>query len=215
MVGAPDVNLYADVLQQIKVRLDQADRLLVACPTDWSAELVLENAALHLRKVIELVVLSTLVTNRPVLERVSAKLHKQDAGEARKLIRRVNPDYWPEPIRTTQTGPGRVFEILPVTDDYLLEGEWGKAFGWTSSILHARNPLDNPFDLPESRQRLEILARKARTLLTEHRVHLVDDDQTVLGKLDRGDGVVSTGLFERQAQPGNREPVRNHDRGEG
>ncbi len=201
MAGAPDVNLYADVLQQIKVRLDEADQLLVACPTGWSAELVLEHAALHLRKVIELIVLSTLVTNRSELERVSAKLYKQDAGEARKLIRRVNPGYWPEPIRTTLIGPDRIFEMLPITHDYLLEDEWGKAFGWTSNILHACNPLDNPFDVPGSRERLEILARKVRTLLTEHRVHLVGGDTTVLGKLDRGDGVVSTGLFERQAQP--------------
>ena len=198
MVGAPDVNLYADVLQQIKVRLDGADQLLVACSTDWSAELVLEHAALHLRKVVELVVLSTLVTNRAELERVSDKLYKQDAGEARKLIRRVNPDYWPEPIRTTLIGPGGIFEMLAVTDDYLLEDEWGKAFGWTSNILHARNPLDNPFDMHGSRERLEVLARKVRTLLTEHRVHLLGGDTTVLGKLDRGDGVVSTGLFERQ-----------------
>ncbi len=198
MVGDPDVNLYADVLQQIKVRLDEADQLLVMCPTDWSAELVLERAALHLRKVIELVALSTLVTNRTELGSVSDKLHKQDADGARKLIRRVNPAYWPEPIRTTLTGPGRNFEMLPVADGYLSEAEWGKAFGWTSNILHARNPLGGPFDVHGSRERLEALARKVRTLLTEHRVHLVGGETTVLGKLDRGDGVVSTGLFERQ-----------------
>src|ERR1700735_4844370 len=109
MVDAPDVNLYADVLQQIKVRLDEADLLLASCPTDWSAELVLERAALHLRKVIELVVLSTLVTNRADLESVREKLHKQNANDARKLIRRVNPHYWPEPIRTTLVGLGRDF----------------------------------------------------------------------------------------------------------
>jgi hypothetical protein len=198
MVGTPDVNLYADVLQQIKVRLDEAERLLGTCPTDWSAELVLERAALHLRKVIELIVLSTLVTNRTALENVSDKLHKQDAEGARKLIRRVNPDYWPEPIRTTLIGPGRKFEMLTVTDDYLLEAEWGKAFGWTSNILHARNPLGDSFDVHGNRDRLEVLALKGRTLLAEHRVHLVGGDITVLGKLDRGDGVVSTGLFERQ-----------------
>ena len=198
MVSAPDVNLYADVLQQIKVRLDEADQFLVTCPTDWSAELVLERAALHLRKIIELVVLSTLVTNRAELESVSGKLHKQDADGARKLIRRVNPDYWPEPIRTTLKGPGRHFEMLPVTDGYLTEAEWGKAYGWTSNILHARNPLSDSFDGHGSCERLEALARKVRTLLTEHRVHLVGRGTTVLGKLDRGDGVVSTGLFERQ-----------------
>jgi hypothetical protein len=198
IVSGPDVNLYADVLQQIKVRLDEADQLLVTCPTNWSAELVLERTALHLRKVIELIVLSTLVTNRAELESVSHKIHKQDADGARKLIRRVNPDYWPEPIRTTLTGPGRNFEILPVTDSHLSEIEWGKAFGWTSNILHARNPLADPFDVHGNRERLEVLTRKVRTLLTEHRVHLVGGDTTVLGKLDRGDGVVSTGLFERQ-----------------
>jgi hypothetical protein len=199
MAGVPDVNLYADVLQQIKVRLDKADQLLMTCPTDWSAELALERAALHLRKVIELVVLSTLVTNRAELESVSNKLHKQDADGARKLVRRVNPVYWPEPIRTRLTGPGRNFEMLPVTDVYLSESEWGKAYGSTSNILHARNPLADPFDVHGTRERLETLAQKMRTLLTEHRVHLVGGNTTVLGKLDRGDGVVSTGLFERQS----------------
>lgn len=200
MVGDPDVNLYADVLQQIKVRLDEADQLLEKCPIDWSAELYLERAALHLRKVIELIVLSTLVTNHAELESVSDKLHKQDADGARKLIRRVNPRYWPEPIRTTLTGSGRRFEMFPVTEEYLSEAEWGEAFGRTSNILHARNPLRGPFDMHEVREQLETLARKIRMLLAEHRVHLVGGDKTVLGKLDRGDGVVSIGLFERQKQ---------------
>jgi len=199
MADAPDVNLYADVLQQIKVRLDEADRLLATSPTDWSAELVHERVALHLRKVIELIVLSTLVTNRAELEGVSVKLDKHDADGAKKLIRRVNPGYWPEPIRTMRTSPGR-FEIFPVTEGYLLEAEWGKAFGWTSNILHSRNPLSGPFDVNESRERLEALARKVRTLLTEHRVHLSGGGVMVLAKLDRGDGVVSTGLFEQQAE---------------
>lgn len=106
-----DVDLYADVLQQINVRLDEAGQLLAGCPIDWSAELTLERTALHLRKVIELIALSTLIANRAELEKVSDNLKKQDADGARKLIRRVNPDYWPEPVKTKLTALGRAFEM--------------------------------------------------------------------------------------------------------
>lgn len=190
-----DMNRYADVLQEIRVRLDDARSLLATTPgKDARAVVPLERAALHLRMVLELVMLGSLVTHREDAEAVSTALHRKDADEARKLVRRINPRHWPVPVTSRLTGAG-VREHRAVNSGYLKEDEWGKAYGLVSDVLHARNPFARHPDLKLLRRDLSQLRERLQRLLNEHEIHFVGEERLVMGKLNDGTGKSSTGFF--------------------
>lgn len=171
-----DIDLYQDQLLKIGRRLDAATRLLAGNPTDDDVE----HAALHLRFVLELIVLSSLVTNRRALETVGAALHKKDADGARKLVKRYNADYWPVPVRTEATVPPR---LVDVEEGFLREDEWGAALGTTSEVLHAANPLGKPQDYKAASARLRGLLGRIELLLRQHQLRL-SDKEMVIGVVD-------------------------------
>lgn len=81
-VREDDIQLYAQVLREIKLRTDAATEVLARVPpTRFNADL----AAVELRIVLELVLLGSLVTNRTEIERVASALHKHDCKRATLL----------------------------------------------------------------------------------------------------------------------------------
>jgi len=198
-----EMNRYPDVLQEIGVRLEQARSLLAKSPgKDASAVIPLEQVALHLRIVLELVVLGSLVTHREYAEAITQELHKKNVDQARKLIRQVNPHYWPVPV-ITQLDPTGIRSARAIPSGYLKEDEWGRAYGVVSDLLHARNPFRQRSDFKSLRRELSKLRERLRRLLDEHEIHFVDENRLVMGKLNDGSGSASTGFFV---------PVR-HDEG--
>lgn len=83
---------YANLLSEIKRKTDVATQL-VRQPR--IAEV--EYAALLVRMILEMIVVSSLVTMKGELESVSKVLHKRDYKSARKLARQANVNYWPRP----------------------------------------------------------------------------------------------------------------------
>jgi hypothetical protein len=74
---------YEVLLRQVKDRIDLASSLLSGSPSGED----IERSALHLQLVLELLVLSSLVTRQEDLERVASNLRNKDANEAWKLAR--------------------------------------------------------------------------------------------------------------------------------
>lgn len=173
-----DVGLYQALLVEMGRRLDRAQSILAK-----AADLdEIEQAALQLRFVLETLVLSSLVTNRPALEAVDAALQKKDADAARKLVRRHNPAYWPRPVTRVQLGK-ETFGLEDVEDGYLREAEWGRAFGTTSELLHQANPFLPPRDAAEAGNALRNLLDRILVLLRQHVLTLSDQHQ-IIGYID-------------------------------
>ena len=179
-----DVQLYRQVLREIKLRMDAATEALARVPpTRFNADL----AAVELRIALELVLLGSLVTNRTEIEKVASALHRHDYAHAKKLLERVNPDYWPRPAKQVPEGPDQVFRHEPITEGYLAAADWGRAHGFLSEQVHARNPYKHaPFSEP-----LNIAyegAAKIRdqlvTLLNFHEVQLANRDYMLFAMMD-------------------------------
>lgn len=92
-VAEDDRALYANLLKQQKLRSGVAEILLGA---EQSLPNI-ESAALQLRFVLELIPLAALIANRDWVEPVSAAFDRKDPMDARKLVKRINPEYWPVP----------------------------------------------------------------------------------------------------------------------
>jgi hypothetical protein len=193
-----DVKRYQDELVAFGQRLSTVRDLLGHPPT---TDLV-ERAALHLRFVIEGVVLSSLIANRPELEKVSTALHKHDADAARKLLRRTNPGYWPQPYRRVKIAEAQ-YELHDVAADYvfLREDEWGRAIGHTSELLHAPNPFAEARSVGADHERMWDILLRLEGLLRSHRLLIA-----------RGQAIAGTITFEtREAQASGWGPIYQSD----
>ena len=93
---AQDLELYAAMLTITMQRTQEAERILDRPrPTPGT----IEKAALEIRMALENVVLSTLITNRPSVMSVARAFEKKDAGEVRRIVQRINANYWPIAFR--------------------------------------------------------------------------------------------------------------------
>lgn len=193
MPDTDELDLYAAALDQMRVRGQIAAEFLEP-PVTYPR---LESAALQMRMLLELVPLAALVSHRGDVESVASAFRRKDAVDAAKILRRVNPNYWPKPVRQVPTpqGPGRD-ELVPVTEGFVTETEWQTEWGFLSSVLHARNPFIGEPELAGLVQRLVALHARIVTLLN---LHWVDRPgrSALLGMVMAQDGRAHVNTFER------------------
>lgn len=89
-----EIDRYAQVLSEIKARMLEVEKLDPSLPFPD-----VEIACLHLRIVLEAIVMSSLLANQHAVGAVAAAFDKGDVGQVRKVVKRVNPDYWPRPVK--------------------------------------------------------------------------------------------------------------------
>jgi len=172
---------YAKVLEEIKGRVGAAyyflsDAAEMHFDSILGPKYATECAALQLRKTLELLLLGTLLTNGSALAQSRKVLAKKKPEDARKLVERINPRYWPEPVEQRPGSDGMTYSFIPITADVLKREDYGRAFGLTSTWCHATNPLASPLDPIEGRLRLRELERRTRRLVKNFTVGLVDRD---------------------------------------
>jgi hypothetical protein len=136
-----------------------------------------ECIAVQLRIALELIVLSSLVSNRSDIGAVATALHKKGPRDARALAQRVNPNYWPKPVKPVLDASGR---LQDVTDGYLTEPEWGPAYGFLSNLLHAANPYGTSShavrNLDSTYHRLLELHERVVALIRHHWIYPANHD---------------------------------------
>jgi hypothetical protein len=166
---------YSKVLEDMAHRLRGAREHLDAEPTVATVEY----AALQLRKVLELIMMASLVTNRVAIEGISQALARTDTDQARKLARKANPHYWPRAAEVKNDG-----SFGPVPDDQVLaESEWGRAFGRVSDLLHADNPYAAPVNYSAQRVALADIERRLSGLLSQHLMLMAGANHMIMGQI--------------------------------
>lgn len=187
-----DVELYAAMLTFTRQRLQHADGLLAEPPYH---RVKIETCALQVRLSLEQIVLSTLVSNRPEVAAIASAFAKKDVSEVRRLVKKVNPRYWPIPFefRKVEEGRGGFWKMEKPSEPYLREDEWGKAYGYCSTLLHATNPYQyllgadadgsQVSQLPDHMKRLKSLSSKLQTLIRSHQVYLSEIDHSFICKV--------------------------------
>lgn len=135
---------FVDTINEARERLEKAHGLL------YSAHVSIfdiEAAALQLRTAIELIVYSSLASHRQRVEQIASAFAKKGAGEAFNLAERVNPEFWPQPIRFQEQPPSGRFpgskDFAAETVDLVVltqEDAWKTAGELSRRFLHAHNP---------------------------------------------------------------------------
>lgn len=189
-----EIDRYAQVLSEIKARMLEVEKLDPSLPFPD-----VEIACLHLRIVLEAIVMSSLVANQHAVGAVAAAFDKGDVGQVRKVVKRVNPDYWPRPVRDVRKESG-TSRWEDVDEGFLMESDWGSAYGLLSAALHARNPFGEPLDAKHYRAKLHELHAAIARLLQLHLLTIAGHEESFVlcGMLYVKDQLgVSVTIFER------------------
>lgn len=186
-----DLEKYETVLTEIGERLRLVRQLLGQPVTQ------VEWIAVELRIALELIVLGSLVTNRNAISTVSSVFKIKDVTEARKLVREVNPEYWPTPLESGPRDSEGALTAQPFEGDFLRENEWGREYGFLSELVHAQHPYATPRDGTSVTEQLRALFYRIAILLRQHAIVLAGNQDAYLGQLDIDGGEVVVAVLRR------------------
>jgi hypothetical protein len=162
----------------------------------------LETIALQMRKVLELVAMASLVANKPLYAATYTNFAKH--WNAKLLLRdleRVNPDFYPKPIRELPPlAPGENGRFEEVADGYLTKEHFILLYEKCGGLLHARNPFGAELRYGEFARSSPTWTAQIRNLLTCHSVQLVGDTNMYLVHMkEPGHDEVRAYVFKRIA----------------
>lgn len=131
------INKYMEYVREIKQRVDiTSDFYLVDEVSIFNAEV----CALQLRKILELIALSSLVANKTAYNTISKKLQKE--WNAKKIIaelEKINPCFYPHPIKHDFEKKSPDTEEWVDESEYLTKADFINLYNVTSEILHTPN----------------------------------------------------------------------------
>jgi hypothetical protein len=94
-----------------------------------------------------------------------------------KDIERVNPDFYPQPVRYKSIENSREkHEIVNFEGNFLDKHEFVKVYKKCGGIMHARNPIGRKISYEYYRVNLPIWLEKINNLLKIHEIKLIRHD---------------------------------------
>ncbi|HUT31445.1 MAG TPA: hypothetical protein VMX13_16745 [Sedimentisphaerales bacterium] len=194
------IDHYCAVMEQIKKRVEVVNGFLHGgCYTLYMAT-TLECMYLQVRKILELIVLGSLVVNKKEFSTHHKNFHKLwNGGEILKKIEKNNPDFYPKPVKEKPSSKPRVKSHLEdIQDGYLTKDEFIEVYGRCGKIAHADNPFGSKTNYPYYEKQISEWLRKIMTLLNTHTIRLVNDQNMYLIHMkEQGDDKVHGYTFAR------------------
>jgi len=190
---------YASLMEEIKKRYSAALHVLQKKVTTGYLQTDVEFVSLQLRKILELIALSSLVANKEEYALIRDKFATDwNSVGIIKLVKKINPDYYPQPVRQMiDEATKKVTSLYRVEDGYLTEDDFLLAFNYTSDLLHAKNPFSGATtDSVNHFQQMSEYLGKVVKLLNCHTIQLPKQDEQIWVVMS-ADGKVQTSLFKK------------------
>lgn len=183
---------YCNLMAEVKGRIAVLDSVYTK-KVDLGSDLArLEFSALLLRKSLEQVAIASLVSNKKAF--TAAYDHFAESWNARLIVRdieRVNPHFYPVPINDEVVDPiSKHRHITQLTDGFLTQDEFVKAYDKCAALLHAQNPYGSIPDLAYFDRSIPIWKGQLFHLLDRHYIRLAGDDNIYLIHMHENDGKV-------------------------
>jgi len=176
-MNQPDIQMYSDLMDQIKKRTEVLDFFLTGAGHALYQPTTVESVSLQLRKILELIAFGSLVANKDIYSAAYDKFATH--WNARLLLRdleRVNSDFYPKPVvEAPSPDPRALHQLKPRQNDYLTREEFERAYEKCGAIMHAENPYGSRIDLAYYLGKLPIWRTQMVNLLNNHQIRLVND----------------------------------------
>lgn len=175
--------LYCRMMNDVKSRLRQLDGLSVLSTPGVFVPPVMyevEAAMLSIRKVLELIAFSSLVTNEEAMRSATKDIGRLwRAKDILDRIEALNPGFFPVPIRIANLAGG-VGHFYPLPEDVAFRrSDFADLYDACGYFLHIQNPFSakGPPDLKRSPRTWLKLIRK---LLKVHQVTLIGGEMGIV-----------------------------------
>ena len=162
------LDLYSREMEIIKLRTNMifsiGDKLEFLQPT-------VEFQALQLRKIIEQIVLSSLIANADTYKTYYDRLeHEWNARLICRDIKRIHEDYFPASVIGTDES------INDCPDRTIFEEELLKAYEKTGKMLQSKNPFSSSIDYHSEQKYIIDTCNRIVRFLNVHRIRIYGDD---------------------------------------
>ena len=164
-----DIAKYCDLMDEVKSKVEAIDRLMEL--PGITIRTRVESICLQLRMVLELIVFSSLVSNKDVWQRSRRELQSsQDISKKLRELKRIHPNFYPSPMDMEATASSG--EPSDRTEGFLSEDRLTEVYGRLGNILHAENPLGKETDYRYFINAVPGWLAEVMNLLECHKVYL-------------------------------------------
>ena len=164
-----DIDQYCDLMEEVRFRVESINQLMEMPGITMRTRV--ESASLQLRMLLELIVFSSLVSNKDVWQRSRKELQSShDMSKKLKELKRLHPRFYPRPVddqeRTSADEPAEREQ------GFLSEDKLIKVYGQLGNILHADNPMGKPTNYRYFIDTVPEWLSQVQNLLACHKVYL-------------------------------------------
>ena len=164
-----DIAQYCDLMEEVKSRVESINQLMAMAGITIRTRV--ESICLQLRILLELIVFSSLVSNKDVWQKSQKELQSsQDISKKLRELKRLHPNYYPS--RVDLEGSASRGEPADRTEEYLSEDKLIEVYGRLGNILHAENPLAKETDYRYFMDSVPGCVSEVMNLLECHKVSL-------------------------------------------
>jgi hypothetical protein len=139
---ATPVEMYCGLMEDAKGRIALIGRITNGSLLHGAENFDYECVSLHLRKVLEAIAFGSLCANQVEYAKVHANFDKHwRAKDLLRALEKINPNFYPAPLRFVPTNtPGHKL-VEPVPAGYLTQQEFADLYDTCNKVLHLWNPF--------------------------------------------------------------------------
>ncbi len=172
------LDLYLQEMWYVKKRIDAIRYIATHKQTTLFQFTNIEFMTLQIRKIIEHIAMGNLVANKELYEEYSAKFSSNwNAKYIFRDLERLNPKFYPIPVKTVDTNIKEIKEWITINDDFLSKEDAIKIYDKCGALMHVSNPYGSQTDPHYYERMMPIWYKKIMNLLSQHLIHMVGGDQ--------------------------------------
>lgn len=198
-INDENIKKYAEAMGEINVRINSIKSLYdhVKILPKIPEPIIIESAALQIRKVLELVAFASLVTHEQIYSETFKNIDKEwHAINIIRKMEKINPHFYPVSLfheETSQT-------VTERTNNYLTKNKFTELYGRCGNILHRPNPFKVLLGDRYYQEYADFIyesVESIKNLLEIHAIQLINDDIVwVIHMNSNADGVPSYHPFK-------------------
>lgn len=192
-----ELNLYHDCLYEIKRRIEVIADHINKKITERYLIIEVETICLQFRKILEKIMLMSLVANKEAYAEQNEKFAKHyHAERIMRDLERINPDFYPVPTKRIYKENG-YDEWENIESGYLTKDELIHIYEMCGGMLHAQNPFSTSKPLKEIEEKFPDWLTKICILINHHHIKLLGGKLMVVAMMERADnGFPQAVIFE-------------------
>jgi hypothetical protein len=157
---------------------------------------------LHVRKILELIAMGSLLANAKSFGVAHEKLKKYwNPKDLLRDIEKLNPNFYPKPIiQKPSKSPGILMDWLERKDDFLTKDQFITLYDKCGSVLHTKNPFRPDPDYPSLALEIPKWCTLIVNLLNAHTIRLQNDPNLYLIQMGNKDTSPTYTVFAPQTK---------------